>query len=293
MNSASLVLVSVLASAGVAAGIVFALVERAPPTSAPAPAGVSAEEFRAAIERLEAEQQALRAALQPVRGTAAEASERTAVPAVSDAQVEAALRRVMAAREQPEAAVANSDAPALDVAEQYAALRGKGSVSFWTNQEAWRKVHAAGKLDELIAMFEANATDNPNDPNAHMQLADAYLSYLQFDPSKGSTLGIKSDQVLDRVLELDENHWQARFTKAVSYSFWPDFLGKKKEALAQFDRLVTQHETMRVTPEQAQVYLFYGNLLEQSGQGDKAREIWQKGLARHPDSDDLRQRIAR
>ena len=77
-------------------------------------------------------------------------------------------------------------------------------------------------MDEVIAEIEALAKANPNDPQAQMNLAHAYMAYLQMDSSKWD-MSMKADKQYDKVLDLDENHWEARFTKAVSYTFWPPF----------------------------------------------------------------------
>lgn len=288
MNTAAIIAVSVLLSAGAATGITLALAPAAsPPPAAP---GISASEFQAAIARLEEQQQKLQLALQQA-GADSGHVERTAVPTISEQDIQAALQRYLTAHGVPTDAGHVPTGKTVEVAATFAALQKLKNNNYWSNQDAYKRVFDAGKMDELVAMFEANAQANPDDPTAQMQLADAYLAYVQLDQSKGPTLGMKSDKVLDRVLELDDHHWQARFTKAVSYSFWPDFLGKKKDAMAQFDRLVQQQENMAISPEQAQTYLFYGNMLDQAGQGDKAKEIWAKGLARHPGNADLQHRL--
>ncbi len=123
-----------------------------------------------------------------------------------------------------------------------------------------------------------------------MDLGNAYLAYLQLDQTKWP-LSAKADASFDRVLAIDENHWGARFTKAVSYTFYPDFLGKKKEAIAHFERLADQQDKMPLRPEYAQTYLFLGNLLEQRGETDRAQQIWQRGLRLHPDDAGLRGKL--
>jgi tetratricopeptide (TPR) repeat protein len=124
-----------------------------------------------------------------------------------------------------------------------------------------------------------------------MDLANAYLAYVQLDNSKYE-YSIKADGVFDQVLALDENHWEARFTKAMSYTFWPEFLGKKTEAIAHFEHLVNQQDAMPVAEHEAQTYLILGNLLEQR-EPERAREIWERGLRRHPGSTELAQKLGK
>ena len=75
-------------------------------------------------------------------------------------------------------------------------------------------------------------------------------------------------------------------------TFWPDFLGKKKEAIAHFERLVTQQAQMPARPEFAHTYLYLGNLQEQRGETEKARQTWQRGLQLHPDNAELKKKLA-
>jgi len=292
MQTPAIVAVAVLLSLAGATGVTLLL--RPAQVAAPEPNGVSAEEFRAAVHRLDEALQRLQLDLASRGITANPGAERAAVPTLGDEQIDAAMQRYMLQRARGLTADAGDykafEPPAVDLQAAFTELHGKGS-NFWNNPDAWRRIFAAGKMDELVKLFEANAKANPDDPGAHMDLANAYVAWLQMDQSKGPTLGMKVDGVYDRVLELDDNHWQARFSKAVGYTFWPPFLGKNKDALAQFDRLVNQQDNMPVQPEQAQTYVFYGNLLEQGGNAQKARDIWQRGLARHPDNAELRRRL--
>jgi tetratricopeptide (TPR) repeat protein len=289
MNALSVALVSIATS--VVAAVCTAWTLRGE-TSAPPPAGNEAA--AAEIANLKKELQRLREDVaRPVTGSAPvdAAAARIAQPTMSDEQFAAYMQRY--ARRQ------NTDAPAderaaaaaagtFDAKKTFEELRG---TNFWTNEEGWRRLHKEGRFDAVLAEFVAAATANPNDPDAQMQLANAYISGIQIDNTKGPTYGAKADEQFDKVLALDENHWEARFSKAVSYSFWPAFTGKPKEAIAHFERLVRQQETMPVEADQAQTYLFLGNLLDQSGQGERAKEIWRKGSTRHPGNQELRQKL--
>jgi tetratricopeptide (TPR) repeat protein len=291
MQATGIVIVSVLSSAAVATAVAFAM--RSPAAAEPGSPTVGVDEFRAAVQRLEAAQEKLQQRLAALPASAPSGdSARTELPTLRDDQIGAAVERYLAGRAAGGRAVEAADTSGthpLDLQAAFAEMRGKGNI--FDNPDAWRRVSEAGKLDEMLAMFEQYAAANPNDPQAQMDLADAYLSCLQLDQSKGPTLGMKLDGTYDKVLALDENHWKARFSKAVGYTFWPDFLGKKTEAMAHFERLMTQQESMPPTDEQAQTYLFLGNLLEQRGETAKAREVWQKGARRHPGNAELRRKL--
>jgi tetratricopeptide (TPR) repeat protein len=259
----------------------------ASPTPAPSDPGPAIDELRRQVEALRSEQDRLTAQVRSAVTTGAETSgARAPVPTVSETQVAAAVERWFAARGEaiPAAPARGEDPVPFDVEAAYLDAR---TNSYWDNPEWWTRIHAAGKMDELIERFEQNAADNPRDPEAHMELGSAYLAYLQVDQTKWP-LSMKADAEFDKVLALDEKHWAARFTKAVSYSFWPDFLGKKKGAITHFEVLADQQDSMPAEPEHAQTYVFLGNLLDQRGEKDRALEVWRRGLRRHPDNPELR-----
>ena len=288
MQPAVIVLFSALVSAGAAAGVSFALRPAEAPSLQP-----SIAEVQQSLAKLTEQQQALQQRLDtlakaPAVGSApVDASLRSAA-APSDAQVAAAveayLQRRGAAAGAPDAAAAGK--AGFDLEADFAGLVGKG---YWDDTEAWKKAFAAGRMDEVVARFEALAKAAPNDTKAQMDLANAYLAYLQMDNSKWS-LSFKADKVFDKVLALDDKHWDARFTKALSYTFYPDLLGKKKDAITHFEMLVQQQESMPVEADHAQTYLYLGNLLE-ARDPQKAKEVWQKGARRHPENTELQKRL--
>lgn len=279
--------VSILTAGVVAAGVAFAL---RPAEVAPDQGGVL--ELQRTVGELQQAQQQLTARLDALAAAPAAARsepERTGPVAPSDQQVAAAVEAYLRQRGSGAAAeaAAGGAAAAFDVDAEFAALKG---TDFFGNPAAWKRAHAAGKLDEIVARFEAQAKANPGSPDAQMQLAKAYLAYTNIDPSKYE-FSLKADGAFDKVLELDDHHWEARFTKALSYTFWPEFLGKRKPAIAHFETLVAQQEAMPASPEQAQTYLYLGNLLERTDPA-KAREMWAKGARRHPDSQELAKKLA-
>lgn len=281
-----------LAAVALAAGTSFAVVQLQSPATPPAAPTADAEAIALRRELHELQQQVADLRARPASGDAS-APVRVPVAEISDAQIEQALARYLAARGDalPTAATAGkADAPAVDVAKALVELRGQSD--FWGHSDFYKKLFAAGKMDELITGLEQYAEQNPKDAQAQMDLGNAYLAYLNMDNSKWA-LSQKADGQFDRVLAIDENHWTARFTKAVSYTFWPDFLGKKKEAIAHFERLVEQQATMPARAELAQTYVFLGNLLEQRGEAERARQTWERGLRQHPDNAELRQKLGR
>jgi tetratricopeptide (TPR) repeat protein len=183
-------------------------------------------------------------------------------------------------------------AAVADVEESARALfTALNGTNFFENATAWKRARRAGRLDELIGMFEQAAVASPNDVRAQMALADAYLANVVMGV-KRDQLSRKADEQFDKVLSLDDRHWRARFAKAMSYTFWPEIEGKRPEAIAHFETLIRQQEAAPAEAHQAQVYLVLGNLLSSMDMAG-ARKVWERGAARHPDHDELRRKTQR
>ncbi len=158
-------------------------------------------------------------------------------------------------------------------------------------QAQWERIKKAGLLDRAIAELEALADENPDDPENHLDVGKACLQKLftVSDLEKGKW-AMKADGAFNRALELDENHWESRFQKAVALSFWPPVFGKQAEAIENFETLATQQEADEPRPEYEQTYVFLGNLYQQQGNEEKAKATWSRGLERFPESRELAQR---
>lgn len=158
-----------------------------------------------------------------------------------------------------------------------------------SSQALWDEAREAGMLDDLVALFEARAEERSNDPEAQVDVGHAYLQKI-FEVGDGPAAGLwagKADASFDRALALDERHWQARSSKAISLSFWPPIFGKQKDAISHFEVLRAQQEEGPLEDRYAQTYLLLGNLYHQTGQGAKAEETWRSGLELFPDDEEL------
>jgi len=170
-----------------------------------------------------------------------------------------------------------------------------GGLDWDETQALWKEVEDAGQLDELVKMLEDRAKSRGNDPEAQTQLGLAYLQKT-FRAGGGPEAGLwatKADRAFDAALSVDDTHWEARFQKAVSLSFWPPMLGKQPDAVKQFEKLVAQQESSgQKSSGYAQTYLFLGNMHLQMGAKDKALAAWHQGLAQFPENADLLKKIA-
>jgi tetratricopeptide (TPR) repeat protein len=191
------------------------------------------------------------------------------------------------------AAKTGAGAAPLDAASAFALLSDP-KLSNADRDELWKKIREAKLTEAVIAEYEKRAKANPNDPDAQAELADAYIRKTQ-EVGQGAEAGkwaTKADKAYDAALALDPDHWDARFGKAISLSFWPPIFGKQPQAIKEFETLLASQSKRPAQPSHAQTYLMLGNLYAQSGKADKALEIWQQGLAAFPDNAALKDKIA-
>jgi tetratricopeptide (TPR) repeat protein len=284
----------VTAAVATAAAVVFtsAIASSAAPATTPAAAELqrTLDELRAGQQQLQQQVRQLEAA-RLAAAPAQAALERTSAP-LSGEQVAAAVEAYLAQRAGAKAAGAATEAAAapatgFDLEADFATL---AAGNYWQNPDAWKRAFASGRMDEVLKKFEALAKAQPQDAKAQMQYANALFASQQLDPSKWQN-SVRADQVLDKVLALDDRHWEARFSKALSYTFYPPFLGKQKDAITHFQKLVDQQDQSSPQPHEAQTYLYLGNLLQERDPA-QARAIWQKGAARHPESQELAGKLA-
>ena len=145
-------------------------------------------------------------------------------------------------------------------------------------------------LDGKIAALEKDVEANPRDIDKRMELARKWyllkLLSVPDGPERGAW-SLKSIGEYKKVLEIDPDHWGARFHLAFNYSQWPDFLNKTPDAIKEFETLRKVQERQTPDPEHAQTYLQLSKLYQKTGKADLAKEALDEGLRRFPDDEEL------
>jgi tetratricopeptide (TPR) repeat protein len=245
------------------------------------------------LESMRREQDALRQSLDALALSAAAASRPTSV---SGADIDAAVGRYL-----DEQAVARLDSATPAAAGELAVAEGAPDPQALfgrlldvalgpdERQALWDEARTAGVLDQLVALFEQRALDNPRDPEAQVDFGEACIQKI-FEVGDGPAAGAwasKADQAYDAALALDERHWEARFSKAVALSFWPPIFGKQAEAIGQLQTLIEQQRDQPPQPKFVQAYLALGNLYLQSGKLEQAQGVFAAGLKLFPNDAEL------
>ena len=194
----------------------------------------------------------------------------------------------------PEAAVSAAAAAAPEwTAQTLLAQLDDPNLDEQSRQELWEKARKAGLTDAMVKELEQRADREPNNPELRLELGKGYLQKV-FAAGGGPMAGVwatKADSAFDAALKLDPQHWDARFQKAVSLSFWPAAMGKQGQAIGEFETLIAQQNAGQKQITHAQTYLFLGNMYQTSGAIPKAIETWQKGLDLFPDNESLKKQI--
>ncbi len=175
-----------------------------------------------------------------------------------------------------------------DADSAFEALFADG-LDFDQRAELWNRIRESGLADQVLEALEQYAEDNPADPDVQLLLGEGYLNKV-FEVGNTPEAGawaMKADAAFDQALQADPAHWEARFTKAVSLSNWPPFLGKQNEAIQHFELLVDQQGSSAAIPAYADTYLILGNLYQQTGRAEDALRVWRQGAALFPGREDL------
>lgn len=166
-------------------------------------------------------------------------------------------------------------------------------TSFSERQALWRKLKAAGTLDQAIAELKQRATGSPDDPAIPIAIGMALMNkYPIADPDESAMTGLQMDQSFSKALKLDPANWEAQFLKASEMAYWPAEFNKGPEVIQRFSALIDQQETMPAQPQFAQTYVMLGNQYQKSGQPDKAVATWQLGLMKYPNDATLLKKIS-
>lgn len=296
MSTTQTVVLAVALTAVLSATITTVLTESLAQASAGPEIAFPARPLDADVERLAARQADILKALEDVQMQLA-ANARGGRVSMGD--VAAAVQRYMESAERaapaapPEAV--DTDSPAgLPSGEELLAMLTDDELGPAERQRLWQRLSSEGRTDEAIALFEARAEADPTNPDKRVELGVAYLQQIQ-EVGNGPLAGVlatKADGAFDAALEIDANHWDARFNKAVALTFWPPVFGKQPAAIQQFETLVAQQAQIAPDDNHAQTHLLLGNMYQQLGEQGKAVAAWQAGVVIFPDHEGLLQQLA-
>jgi len=295
MKTLPLLVLSTVTAAAVAAGTAGLAGGRVAAEQDSAGGDAALERLTATVAELSRSQQGLAEDLRRLREEDQlhpVAAGRSEVP-----DVDAAVARWMAEHGSAAGAAplaADESAAATDDSLEQALALLDGDLSDTERQRLWRKFAEQGLTDAIVAAWEERAARAPNDPDMQVSLGEIYLNKI-FEVGNSPEAGVwatKADRAFDKALAIDDHHWEARFAKAVSLSFWPPVFGKQGEAIQHFETLVAQQAAAPREDRYAQTHLLLGNMYSQTGEEAKAIAAWQRGLEIFPENEELQKQLA-
>ena len=144
------------------------------------------------------------------------------------------------------------------------------------------------------SLYMKRVEQNPRDVDALVGAARAKSQCLLPSASFLGQGELSSDamELLDRALEVQPDHWMARYVLASIAYRSPSFLGRGKRAAKEFDELLRQQGDRRDDPMYARVFAMRGLQLSRAGQGDSARVLWERGARLFPGDAELERLLA-
>jgi tetratricopeptide (TPR) repeat protein len=152
---------------------------------------------------------------------------------------------------------------------------------------------APGKVAE--SLYKERLAQSPRDVEALVGAARAMSQCLvpSADFLKQGELSAEAMELLDRALEIQPDHWLARFVLASIAFRSPAFLGRGKRAAKELDELLRMQGDRTDDPMFARVFALRGLQLSREKQADSAHALWTRGAALFPNDAELKELAAR
>jgi tetratricopeptide (TPR) repeat protein len=149
------------------------------------------------------------------------------------------------------------------------------------------KINQVKTYDRCIAFFKQLVADNPEAPNAWMNLGYAYVDKI---PAEGAiTQVLLANQALGHFSAAlsKEESWLGRYTRGNSYLYWPAIFGRTQPAIADLERAIALSEQMGKRSYHARAYIALGEAYWRLNDLRKARQIWREALQLFPGNQEL------
>ncbi|BFM16732.1 hypothetical protein R50073_29150 [Maricurvus nonylphenolicus] len=149
------------------------------------------------------------------------------------------------------------------------------------------------KMDDATDLLKKMLKKNPDDARLHMVYGSLMGIASTFTESMVAqyTYATRAVTHYEKALAIDSTLWDARFGLAVGYGAEED-KDYRRVAERHFLQLIKQQEKQESQkPLYAKTYQELGDLYKRMGKHDKAKRIWQQGIAFHPQEQLLIERL--
>jgi tetratricopeptide (TPR) repeat protein len=148
-------------------------------------------------------------------------------------------------------------------------------------------------FDKEIAFFQKMATAHPNSSNIYLNYGFAYVDKIA---AAGSiTQVIMANTALTQFtksIELKPT-WIGLYTRGNSYLYWPKIFGRANLGVADLEKAYAMQKADSKKSYHVRVYISLGDGYWKTDNLDKAKAIWKEGVAAFPDSQALKDRLAK
>jgi tetratricopeptide (TPR) repeat protein len=152
---------------------------------------------------------------------------------------------------------------------------------------------AVADFDKEIAFFEKLVAAHPNSSNAYLNFGFAYVDKIA---AAGSiTQVIMANTALTQFTKsIDlKPTWIALYTRGNSYLYWPKIFGRAGLGVADLEKAYAMQKADTKKSYHQRVYISLGDGYWKTENLDKAKAIWKEGLAAFPESQPLKDRLAK
>jgi tetratricopeptide (TPR) repeat protein len=148
-------------------------------------------------------------------------------------------------------------------------------------------------FDKEIAFFQKMAAAHPTSSNIFLNYGFSYVDKIA---AAGSiTQVIMANTALThftKSIELKPS-WIALYTRGNSYLYWPKIFGRAGLGVADLEKAYAIGKSEGKKSYHVRVYVSLGDGYWKTENPDKAKAIWKEGLALFPDSQALKDRLAK
>jgi len=164
-------------------------------------------------------------------------------------------------------------------------LRSKETTAS-EQSKLWRRLGGLGMADEAIAAIRAELKVTPRDADLHTMLGNALVTKMRtekLNPLERRAASMEAMSEFNTALDIDPQNWTARFSRAMSNSNAPAFLGLQTVAIKDFETLVEQQKASPASKDHAHTYFFLSNLHQGSGNTERANAVRAEARELFPD----------
>jgi tetratricopeptide (TPR) repeat protein len=153
--------------------------------------------------------------------------------------------------------------------------------------------------DRPIDFFEKLVAERPGDERARIELGCALVDKI---PTRGGiaaivskgTLARKSLDQFNKVIADHGDLWVVYYCRGMNHLHWPRALLHSDDAVVDFKRCIEMQEAdaSGTKPYYVRTYVGLGDAHTKEKEYEEARKAWREGLARFPQSTELKERLA-